>query len=62
MALYKRKSKHEDITDKSRRPSKEAMRKASLKVLELAKEVNKGKKVVFLKQGENEFSLKRRKQ
>ena len=62
MALYKRKSKHEDITDKSGSPTKAAMKKASLKALELANEVNKLKKVVFLKQGENEFSLKRRKQ
>ena len=62
MALYKRKSKHEDITDKSGSPTKDAKRKASLKALELAKKVSKGKKVVFLKQGKNEFSLKRRKQ
>ena len=53
MALVKRKSKHEDITDKSGSPTKDAKRKASLKDLELANEVNKGKKVVFLKQGEN---------
>ena len=58
MALVKRKNKVEDITDKSGSPTKDAKRKASLKALELAKEVNKGKKVVFLKQGENEFSLK----
>ena len=49
MALCKRKSKHEDITDKSGSPTKDAKRKASLKALELAKEVSKGKKVVFLK-------------
>lgn len=62
MSLVKRKNNVEDITDKSGSPTKDAKRKASLKALELAKEVNKGKKVVFLKQGENEFSLKRRKQ
>ena len=62
MALVKRKNKVEDITDKSGSPTKAAMKKASLKALELANEVNKGKKVVFLKQGDNEFSLKRRKQ
>ena len=62
MTLYKRKNKIEDITDKSGSLTKAARKKASLKALELAKEVNKGKKVVFLKQGENGFSLKRRKQ
>ena len=62
MTLYKRKNKIEDITDKSGSLTKVARKKASLKALELAKEVNKGKKVVFLKQGENGFSLKRRKQ
>lgn len=58
MSLVKRKNRVEDVVDKRGLPTKKSTREKALEILKKAKEVNKGKKVVFLKQGEDEFTRK----
>ncbi|NHQ67166.1 hypothetical protein [Elizabethkingia miricola] len=61
MAIQKRKSKHENLTDGSGNLTKKQQNQKALEVLAKAKEINKGKPVRFLSASDSVFgrSLKK---